>query len=233
MKRSVFSALLLCSAAVILITGCEKSEAASDTKTVQHSTQDSDKQNLTLPSPDMSRPTTLMKALSERASVREFGDTQLSDRDLSDLLWAANGINRPQKGGRTAPSAIGAKDIDIYVIRENGIYLYDPSGHALQAVSGEDARALIGGQDYVKTAPVNLILVSEQTRFNRGDDAQKKTWAALDAGVVSQNISLFCAAAGLNTVPRAMIDKEKMRTALKLKSSQLIMLNHPVGYPQE
>jgi SagB-type dehydrogenase family enzyme len=185
---------------------------------------------VTLNAPDTSRKMTLMQALKKRGSVREFGEKNVAIGELSDLLWAANGINRPEKGGRTASSAINAKDIDIYVITREGAYLYDPAKSLLNPVAAGDFRKQIGGQDYVATAPVNLILVSDLSRFTRGDDAGKSTWAAFDAGIVSQNISLFCASVGLGTVPRAMIDFDKLKKVLKLNVNQRIMLNHPVGY---
>ncbi len=183
-----------------------------------------------LNSPDMNSKVTLMQALSKRASVRSFSDQPLSLQQLSDLLWAANGINRPEKGGRTAASAINAQDIDIYVIMKDGAYLYSPREKKLLPVASGDFRDKIGPQDYVQTAPVNLILVSDLSKFSRGDDAGKAAWAALDAGIVSQNISLYCAAGGLATVPRAMINFEELKNILKLKDNQKIMLNHPVGY---
>lgn len=187
---------------------------------------------VSLPKPDMKRAGTLMDALSKRASVREFKDSALSLQDLSDLLWSANGINRPEKKGRTAPSAINAQDIDIYVIKEEGVFVYDYVKHALKVVQKGDFRKKIGRQPFVETAPVNLILVSDLSRFNRGEEHQKMMWGAFDAGIVSENVSLFCASAGLATVVRAMIDIDEMQSALKLGSTQKIMLNHPVGYPK-
>ena len=183
-----------------------------------------------LKKPDMARKGTLMEALSKRQSVREYNSRALSDQDLSDLLWAANGINRPSEGKRTAPSAMNVQDIDIYVLTAQGVYLYDAKKSALEPVTAGDHRAKIGSQPFVATAPVNLMLVSDLSRFTRGDDASKAGMAAMDAGMVSQNISLFCASAGLATVVRAMIDAEKMTPILKLKPTQRILLNMPVGY---
>lgn len=189
-----------------------------------------DLSSITLPGPDLNKNVSLRDALTKRMSVREYKDSAVSLQDLSNLLWAANGINRPEKNGRTAPSAINAQDIDIYVIKVEGVYLYDPVKQALNPVQKGDFRKNIGGQGFVETAPVNLLLVSDLSRFKRGDDTKKLQWAAFDAGVVSQNISLYCASAGLGTVVRAMIDHDKMQAALKLTSTQKIMLNHPVGY---
>jgi SagB-type dehydrogenase family enzyme len=185
---------------------------------------------ITLPDPDLKRAVSLMESLSKRASVREYKDSSISLQDLSNLLWAANGINRPEKKGRTAPSAFNAQDIDIYVIMATGAYLYDPVKHKLNVVQKGDFRKDIGNQAFVETAPVNLILVSDLSRFKRGDNNQKMQWAAFDAGVVSQNVSLYCASAGMGTVVRAMSDNDKMLVPLKLTNTQKIMLNHPVGY---
>jgi SagB-type dehydrogenase family enzyme len=189
-----------------------------------------------LKKPDMTRKATLMEALSKRMSTREFGVKKLSEQDLSDLLWAGNGINRADKGGRTAPSARNVQDIDIYVVMPEGAYLYDAKKNELSPVAAGDHRSIIAPspqQAFVAAAPVNLLLVSDYGRFQGGaNDAGTAAMAAVDAGTVSQNISLFCAAAGLVTVPRAMIDTEKTAAALKLKGTQKIILNHPVGYPK-
>jgi SagB-type dehydrogenase family enzyme len=198
------------------------------------SAQTSDAQKaVQLKKPDMTRKATLMEALSRRMSTREFGAKKLSEQELSDLLWAGNGVNRAD-GKRTAPSARNVQDIDIYVVMPEGAYLYDAKKNSLEPVAAGDHRAVIAPQQaFVATAPVNLLLVSDYGRFSGGaNDAGTASMAALDAGIVSQNISLFCAAAGLATVPRAMLDAEKIAAALKLKPSQKILLNHPVGYPK-
>ncbi|MDR3012031.1 MAG: nitroreductase family protein, partial [Chitinispirillales bacterium] len=131
-----------------------------------------------LKTPDMTRSATLMDALLLRASVREYSDRMLTDQDLSDLLWAANGINRPDRGGRTAPSAVNAQDIDIYVLTAQGIYFYNAHRNLLEPIAAGDFRAQIYPQQaFVATAPVNLMLVSDLSRFTRGDDATKARWA--------------------------------------------------------
>ncbi|MDR0307031.1 MAG: SagB/ThcOx family dehydrogenase [Chitinispirillales bacterium] len=185
-----------------------------------------------LKKPDMTRKTTLMNALSKRMSSRAFSPKMISVQELSDLLWAANGINRPD-GKRTAPSARNAQDIDVYVLTAEGAYLYNPTKNLLEPVAAGDFRGQIWAQqEFVAAAPVNIMLISDLSRFTSGDDAQKASFAAMDAGIVSQNISLFCAAAGLATVPRGLIDAQKMTEVLKLKESQRVILNHPVGYPK-
>ena len=172
-------------------------------------------ETIQLESPDLTRGKNVMQALSERRSTREFSSRMLSMRDLSDLLWAANGVNRPATGGRTAPWAMNRQDVAVYVCMKEGSYRYDARQNRLVPLSAGDVRPV--------EAPVCLVLVA--------DDGQ--TWNALDAGIVSQNISLFCAGVGLATVPRATMDKEQLKKALKLGDRQTPFLNHPVGYFKE
>jgi len=188
--------------------------------------------------PNKKRGLPVMEALSIRASVRDWSDKELSLQDLSDLLWAANGINRPESGKRTASSAMNAQDIDIFVFMKNGAFLYDAGQNALNPVAGGDHLAEItmrpggGPGGPPSPAPIQLILVSDLSRFSRGTQESKLEWAAIDTGIVSQNISLFCAATGLATRPRAGMNKDFIRTLLKLKETQYPILNHPVGYPK-
>ena len=184
-----------------------------------------------LPKPDMNRGGTVMKALADRHSTREFAAKALSMADLSDLLWAANGVNRPESGKRTAPSAMNKQDVDVYVVLPQGTYLYDAKAHQLNLVSEGDHRdAVAGGQALEKTAPESLVLVSDEARMGDMKDSHALLMCAVDAGIVSQNISVFCSAANLATVPRASMDEAKLRTVLKLKDSQKPLMNHPVGY---
>jgi nitroreductase len=178
-------------------------------------------------SPDKERGLPVMKALDVRASVREWSPKNLSLRDLSDLLWAANGINRPDEGKRTASSSTNAQDIDIYPLMKDGIYLYDAINHTLNPVATGDYRDLPGFTD----APVNLVLISDISRYRYGDDIDRLGWSRINCGIVSQNISLFCAGTGIKTRPRASCPgANKIRELLKLTPTQHILLNHPVGY---
>ena len=186
---------------------------------------------LKLNRPDLNRGVNVMKAFSDRHSAREFSTRELSLQDLSDLLWAANGVNRPEDGKRTAPSALNKQDVDIYVFLAKGVYLYDASKHVLKLVAEGDHRAVVAGrQDFVKQAPVSLVYVSDLSRFGMGLDEQVKLMGAMDAGIVSQNVNLFCAGVGLSTVPRASMDQEALRKLLKLSDTQVPMMNNPVGY---
>ncbi|MDR2389086.1 MAG: SagB/ThcOx family dehydrogenase [Tannerellaceae bacterium] len=186
-----------------------------------------------LDAPDKTGGSPLMKALSERKSERNFAADKLKPKDLSTLLWAANGVNRSD-GKRTAPSAMNAQDVDVYVILPEGAFLYDAKAHALNPVAAGDYRAAVaGGQEFVKTAPVSLVLVSDLTKLSKTPDENTRLMAAVDAGIVSQNINIACASLGLATVPRASMDKEALKKALKLTDAHLILMNSPVGYPKK
>jgi SagB-type dehydrogenase family enzyme len=182
--------------------------------------------------PDLKRGLPVMEAFSLRASATEFSDKKLTLQDLSDLLFAANGINRKDISKRTAPSAMNAQDVDIYVFMQEGVYFYDPSNSALTPVVAGDQRLIVAARQVAfAKAPVMLLLVSDISRFKMADEAAKLDAAGKDAGIVSQNINLFCAGTDLITRPRGTMDLEKIRSILKLKESQRPMLNNPVGYP--
>jgi SagB-type dehydrogenase family enzyme len=190
--------------------------------------------NIILNQPDTNRGLPIMKAFSLRASASEYDTTSLKLQDLSDLVWAANGINRTESGKRTAPSAINAQDIDLYVVMKSGTYLYDAKKQLLEMIAEGDYRPLVADrQANVAKAPVICLLVSDISRFRGGDESTKLVWAAEDAGIVSQNISLFCAGVGFSTRPRATMNQEKLREILKLDASKHLMLNNPVSYKKE
>ncbi len=168
-----------------------------------------------LPAPNKERGGELMQALSDRQSIREYASTPISDADLSDLLWAANGINRPD-GKRTAPSAINRQDIKIYLLDAEGAWFYDHNEHALVCVGEGDHRQSVRDNQ----APINLVLVADE----------EWQWSGVDAGYVSQNIYLFCAANGMATVAMGMFDRDVVSAACALNAQQQIVLVHPVGY---
>lgn len=184
-----------------------------------------------LPKPNLNRNSEVMQAFANRHSTREYAAKALTLTDLSDLLWAANGINRPEEGKRTAPSAMNKQDVDVYVVLPEGIYLYEAKAHQLNLVAEGDHRgAVAGGQAFVKSAPVSLLLVSDLSRLGDAKNTHTQLMGAVDAGIVSQNISIFCSAAKLATVPRASMDTAKLKSVLKLTDTQLPLMNHPVGY---
>jgi len=181
----------------------------------------------------------LMQLLWKRKSTKEFSPKPLPVEVLSNVLWAGFGINRPD-GRRTAPSSGNVQDIDIYVILADGLYLYDPKVSQLKLILTEDLRGLVGTQAYVKEAPVNLIYVSDYAKFRIAD--QIKTlygsisitdlFAGIDAGLISENVYLYCASEGLATVVRAFIDIPALSKAMKLRPDQKIILSQAVGYPK-
>ena len=185
-----------------------------------------------LPSPKTEGGMPLMQALKERKSDREFSSRKLSPETLSNLLWAAWGINRPD-GHRTAPSARNLQDIDVYVAMDDGLYLYEPKNHQLQKILSEDIRGATGNQDYVKDAALNLIFVSDLTRLNVPDPMAVEFFTGAHTAYLSQNVYLFCASEGLSTVVRGNVDKAALAKIMKLRTDQKITLAQSVGYPPE
>jgi nitroreductase len=175
----------------------------------------------------------LMQALKERKSMRGFASGELTSQALSDLLWAACGINRPDSGGRTAPTAKNMQEIDVYVIKAEGVYLYDAKTNMLMPVLTGDIRELTGKQPFVKGAPVNLIFVADLSKMGGMSARDVDFYAATDAGFVSENVYLYCASAGLATVVRGWVDRAGLAKAMKLRSDQRIVLAQTVGYPEQ
>lgn len=190
-------------------------------------------QIIKLPAPQMEGGKPLMECLKLRQSNRSYSQQKLSPQTLSNLLWAANGINRPDSGKRTAPTAVNWQNIDVYVATTDGLFLYDAKQMALIQIFKDDIRALTGTQDFVKTAPLNIIYVADYAKIPRGSDEDKLFYSANHAGYISQNVYLFCASEGLSTVVRAMINKEELARAMKLRPEQHIMIAQSVGYPQK
>jgi SagB-type dehydrogenase family enzyme len=187
---------------------------------------------LRLPEPQTTGGMPLMEALKERHSTREFADRPLAPQQLSNLLWAASGVNRPDSGKRTAPSARNWREVDIYVAKADGTYLYDPDAHALRLVLARDVRALTGRQDFVAGAPVNLVYVADRRRMEGASPEDAERYAAADTGFIAQNVYLYCASAGLATVVRGSVDREALAMTLKLDPQQQIILAQTVGYPR-
>ena len=172
----------------------------------------------------------LMQALMERKSLREFSSKELPLQVISDLLWAANGINQPDSGHRTAPSAMNMHEIDIYLANANGLYLFDAKQNILIPVVGGDIRALTGKQPFVKDAPINLIYVADLSKMGKTSGSDTDFYASADTGFISENAYLYCASAGLATVVRGSIDKSVLAKAMKLRPDQKIILAQTVGY---
>lgn len=169
---------------------------------------------------------TLVEVLKNRRSEREFSKEPLSDQVLSNVLWAACGINRPAEKKITAPSAVNAQDIVVYVCRTDGAFRYDALNNTLIKVSSKDLRKdVAANQAFSAVAPVSLVLVSDMNKFR----SPRAELGAMDAGYVSQNICLICTAMGLKTVPRATMNKDALAKELGLTDNQILELNHPIG----
>lgn len=272
--------ILIVSLAVLFTTGLVH---AQDLKTIK------------LPEVNKNRGSLLMDALSKKASAQSLSEKDLSVQDLSDLLWAAAGINRPDSKKRTYSSAQNAQDVDVYVFMKDGVYIYDYENHALNPVISGDHRADIagsfsmggggmpsggpsggasgaasggqgsapsgagqagmpggaapggaqagassgttgsppsgaGGRARLSTFAIDLLLVSDPSKYGSGTDDLKKEWGAFSAGMISQNVMLFCAANNMGTHPRAMFDKAKLRELLKLNDNMNPVIELPVGY---
>lgn len=184
--------------------------------------------DLQLPAPRKTGGMPLREALAARQSARAFSDQSLDNQLLSDLLWAACGINR-DGGKRTAPSARNSQEIDLYVALPTGLYLYDAEANRLIQKMTADIREKTGVQPFTQKAPVNLIYVADYDRL-RGE---KEFYSATDTGFISQNVYLFCASEGLNTVVLGWVEKEDLHKAMKLTPSQHVILTQPVGFPPE
>ena len=184
-----------------------------------------------LPRPDTTGGKPLMQALKERKSSRSFSERRLPEQILANMLWAAFGVNRPD-GHRTAPSARNWQEIDIYMTTADGLFLYDPYNHVLRELSTADLRSKAGVQEFVATAPVNLVYVADMKKVSAtpGDDQELYTGA--DCGFIAQNVYLYCASEGLSVVVRAMIDRRGLSEAMNLRPEQKIILSQTVGYPK-
>jgi len=184
-----------------------------------------------LPTPDTKGGMPLMQALSARRSAREFSDRKLSIESLANLLWAADGVNRPD-GRRTAPSANNHQTVDIYAVLPDGAYLYNAKERRLELIASGDLRAATGLQAFVAQAPLDLVYVSDYARMSATPESDKTFLAGAETGFIGQNVYLYCASAGLSTVIRAMVDRDTLAKLLKLRPDQKITLSQTVGYPK-
>jgi len=184
---------------------------------------------LPVPQTDGGRP--LMQVLKERKTQREFGPEKLPMQVLANLLWAAFGINRPD-GRRTAPSAMNWQEIDIYVAMGDGLFLYNAKSNRLEAILAHDVRAATGTQDFVATAPVDLIYVADLSKTGQSG-SQADLFTGADAGFISENVYLFCTSEGLATVVRGSVDRAALAKIMKLRPDQKILLAQSVGYPKK
>jgi nitroreductase len=185
-----------------------------------------------LPEPKLDPSKSLAQALKERKTSRDYATGNLSEQTLANLLWAAWGINRPESGRRTAPTALNWQEIDVYVATPTAMYLYDPKANSLVPVVSGDIRSQTYTQPVFKDAPVDLVYVSDLAKMGEGEEPVKTILTAMDTGFVAQNVYLYCASEGLNTGFRVTLDKEKLGKTLKLRPTQKIMGAQSVGLPK-
>ncbi|MCX6354573.1 MAG: SagB/ThcOx family dehydrogenase [Candidatus Aureabacteria bacterium] len=182
--------------------------------------------------PELTGGKPLMQALAERKSLRSFSDKKLRPQLLSNLLWAAFGINRLESGKRTAPSAVNWQEIDLYAATERGLFLYNARAHRLDPVLAKDIRSSAGEQPFVRVAPLVLIFVADYAKMGEAPQDKKDFYSATDTGFISQNVYLFCASEGLATVVLGMVDRPALAKVMGLRGDQKIVLTQPVGYPK-
>jgi SagB-type dehydrogenase family enzyme len=190
-----------------------------------------DDQIISLPKPRQSGGKPLIDTLRLRRSSREFDVHELDVDILSDLLWAAFGVNRPD-GHRTAPSARNWQEVDIYAALKDGLYLLDTKSWTLKRILADDVRAATGMQDFVATAPLNLIYVADLSRTDSQDRQEQRFYSAIDVGFISQNVYLFCASEGLATVVRGLVDRKGLAKLMGLRLEQRVIVAQTVGYPR-
>lgn len=184
-----------------------------------------------LPAPQKEIGKPLMQVLNLRESIRSFASNPIPIQEISNILWAAFGINR-EDGKRTAPSSRNIQDIDIYVFIPDGVFLYDAKGNKLVPVFSEDLREMTGTQDYVRSAPLNLVYVSDQSKMGKASSDDKFITSGADAGFIAQNVYLYCASQNLGTVIRASVDKKPLMKKLNLNPDQIIVLAQTIGFKQ-
>jgi nitroreductase len=190
-------------------------------------------QDITLPAPDKKGGKPLMQALSERQTTRSFNDDNLTHQQLSDMLWAAWGINRNDQKKRTAPSAMNYQEIDVFVALPGGLYQYIAESHTLKMINNKDLRKTTGTQSYVNNAALNLVFVADMGKAGKKEgikiDDSDLFMSYSNAAFIAQNVYLYCASANLGCVVRGSIPKEKLALEMGLKSNQVIILAQTVG----
>ena len=193
---------------------------------------------MALPKPQTQGGRPLMAALSDRKTNRNISEERLSPQMLSNLLWAAWGVNRPATRGRTAPSAMNAQEINLYVFLAEGVYLFDGPSHSLKPVKAGDYRARTGTQPDVGKAPVSLIYVADFGKYTTGpggrgtiDPVNQAAWSNAHAGFIAQNVYLFAASEGLASWFRALVDAPALSRLLDLRPSEKVLYGQGVGYP--
>ena len=189
-----------------------------------------------LPKPQLDLEFPLMKAIELRRTKRKWKDSNLSEQEISNILWSACGVTHEEtkrcKSRRTAPSACNSQEIKVYIALYTGLYLYDENKHQLVKVLSEDIREHIGTQKIMRSAPVGLIYVSDFSKlktFQFKDDDRKWFTSTTDTGFISQNVYLYCAAANLSTAILGLVDRDKLHKILGLNENEKIVYTQVIG----
>lgn len=194
-------------------------------------TQGQELKTISLPKPQQDGGKPLMEALLQRRTTREIDSKPLSPQELSNLLWAGFGINRPENDHRTAPSAMNSQEIELYLLLPEGVYVYGAKVNELKPLMKGDFRTKTGGQDFVKSSPVVLLYVADLPKLEKAKPETRPFYAGFDAGCVCQNVYLYCASAGLATVVYDL-NRPPVAAALKLRDDQQIIMAQAVGVPK-
>lgn len=196
-----------------------------------------DSPEIILPQPEICAEKPIIEILKSRRTCRSYELTELPEQTLANLLWAAFGVSDTTSGKRTAPSPYNWKQIDIYVALSNGLFLYNAPSHQLVRILDEDIRALTGWQKFVGEAPVNLIYVSDYSKMNTKiqpiNDEKRYFFSAISAGIIAENVYLFCTAEGLGTVVRDWVKREPLQAKMNLPPDKKIILVQTVGFPKK
>ncbi len=189
-------------------------------------------QPIVLPPPRADFGTSLARALKLRRSTRDFDTRPLSPQVLSELLWCAYGVNRPATADRTAPSWRHARETDIFAAMADGVWLYDAISHRLVPRLTTDLRGQTGAQDFVGSAPLDLIYVSNGDHLTGVSREEQHRVASADVGFIGQNVYLYCASEGLACVFRGSLDQDRLAHSLGLAETQFVTFAQTVGYPK-
>ncbi len=195
-----------------------------------------------LPKPEMDGGKSVLASLRERKTTRNISSKELPPQVLSNLLWAAFGVNRPQgsfgKPGRTAASASNSQEIDLYVVLPEGVYVYEAVPHRLKPVQAGDFRGR-AGRGAAASAPVNIFYVVDLTRYDTGpgqpdrrigEPEVQKSYYYTDTGLIAGNVFLFAASQGLATWFHNC-NRDGAAADFKLRPEQHVLFAQTVGYP--
>ncbi len=214
---------LLTICAPILFAAC--GEAAAPAAAPQPETPVTHGAEIALVQPDSVGGLTINEALALRSSSREYSEAALTLEELSGTMWAAAGINRPESGKLTAPSALALYPVTAYAVFKEGTYRYDATAHKLVRVSDQDLRAAAGMQEFVATASLNILYVADMSKYEgRNIPAEKVRYlCGQDAAGYAENVNLYAAGHSLKAITRGSADEAALLAALGLDPARYFL----------